>query len=96
MLKLLAITGLMQGAAPVAVQAQQQPPAPAISFDDQPSPAAKDDSKRIICQTEQKIGSRLASKRVCMTAAQWKERELQTRRDLDQLHTNTQPTGGPG
>lgn len=96
MLKLLAITGLLLGAAPAAAQAQQQPPAPAISFDDQPAPKAKDDSKRVICHGEEQIGSRLASKRVCMTAAQWKEREQQTRRDLDQLHTNTQPVGGPG
>lgn len=94
MLKLLVITGLLLGVAPVA--AQTQPPAPAISFDDQPAAATKDDSNRLICRSEEKIGSRLASKRVCMTAAQWKDREQQTRRDLDQLHTNTQPAGGPG
>ena len=43
MLKLLVITGLLLGAAPVA--AQTQPPAPAISFDDQPAAATKEDSK---------------------------------------------------
>jgi hypothetical protein len=94
MVKLLVITGLLLGAAPVV--AQTQPSAPAISFDDQPAAATKEDSKRLICRSEEKIGSRLASKRVCMTAAQWKDREQQTRRDLDQLHTNTQPAGGPG
>jgi len=96
MLKLLALAGLLLGAAPVAAQPPAQQPAPAISFDDQPAAAADKDSKRVICQTEKQIGSRLASKKICMTASQWKEREQQVRGQLDQMHSQPQNAGGPG
>ena len=96
MMKLLACTVLLLSAAPAAAQAQPQPSGPAISFDDQPTAAADKDSKRVICQQEEKIGSRLTSKKVCMTAAQWKEREQRLRNDLDAMHSQTQNAGGPG
>lgn len=96
MLKLLAIAGLLLGAAPVAAQTQAPAPAPSITFDDQGAPAGDKESKRVICQTQKQIGSRLNSKKICMTASQWKEHEQQVRNQLDQMHSQTQNAGGPG
>lgn len=88
MLKAVLAAGLLLTVAP-AVAEPQAPPASG----QQP---AKSDSDRVICQTQEQIGSRLASKRICMTASQWKEHEQQTHQQLDQMHTTVQPSGGPG
>ena len=50
-----------------------QPPAAAIS---QSSEVTK--AERKICKREQATESRLGSKRICLTAAQWKERQGQS------------------
>jgi len=55
-----------------AVPAPQQP-ATAIS---QPVEAQKAEKK--ICKREQSTESRMDSKRICLTAAQWKERQDQS------------------
>ena len=63
----------------------------------QSSQPAQAKPERIICESETEIGSRLATKRVCMTASQWKEHQLRTQGQLDQFHVNTQGKGGsPG
>lgn len=51
---------------------------------------AKPDGKRMICQDEDVIGSRVATKRVCMTADQWR---LQEQDDKNQ--TDMQQRTGP-
>jgi hypothetical protein len=96
MVKLLVFTSILLAAAPLTAQTQSS--ASPISFDDQSAkPAKTDDSKRLICQTEQQVGSRLAAKRVCMTGSQWKDREQQIHNQLDQQHINVEATGGsPG
>ena len=69
MLKLIAAGTLLLFCSPALAQTQpaalQQPTA------SKPKP----DNKRIICEDETEIGSRLATKRVCMTAEQWKQSE---------------------
>lgn len=45
-------------------------PSPAPSPADAPSPAPP--SERKICRTEQETYSRMAAKRICRTAAEWK------------------------
>jgi len=72
--------------------AQNQPPANAAS---QAPRDSKDGENRVICHTEEQIGSRLASKKVCMTAAQWKEHEQQVHDQLDQMHMGTNAAAGP-
>ena len=43
------------------------------------------DPNRVICRTEQRIGSRLKGDRKCLTAAQWAELKRETRVTLDQM-----------
>jgi hypothetical protein len=44
---------------------------------DHPAPPGKDPD-RIVCEREEVLGTRLAGKKVCKTAAEWREeRELQ-------------------
>ena len=81
---------LLSVAAPVAAQ-----DAPAQA-NGQPTAATSQKPERIICETQTQIGSRLASKRICMTASQWKEHQQQVHDQLDQLHQNVESQPGPG
>ncbi|HVU31565.1 MAG TPA: hypothetical protein VHE36_14305 [Sphingomicrobium sp.] len=90
MLKVLLVSGLLLTAAPAVAQTQATPASTA------PQAKSKDDPDRVICQNQEQIGSRIATKRVCMTAAQWKEHDAALRQQLDQQHTTTQNAGGPG
>lgn len=89
MLKFAFLAGSLLSLSPAVAQTQ----APATQ---KAAPAAKDESNRMICETEEQIGSRLAARRVCMTATQWKEHEQSVHQQLDQQHSTVQPTGGPG
>lgn len=44
--------------------------------------AAKNDPNRVVCEKIEQIGSRLATKRICMTVAQWEEKRRLDREDL--------------
>ena len=41
----------------------------------------------VVCEKIEVPGSRLIAKKVCLTRAQWAERKLQERSDLDQMQT---------
>jgi invasion protein IalB len=78
MIARLACAALLFGAAPIAAQT--------TSTGATPAPNSKQkDPNRIICERQQEVGSRLASKRVCMTAVQWEE---QHRRDREAVEEN--------
>ena len=52
---------------------------------------AQNDPGRVICEKVEKIGSRISSKRICMTAVQWAEKRRMDREDLEatqQRHTS--------
>jgi hypothetical protein len=88
--KSLPILLMIAIAAPVGAQtsAPAQPGAPA---------ASKDDPNRIVCEKEEVIGSRLAAKKICLTAAQWQEQKARHREQLEkfqQQNTSTGPGGG--
>jgi hypothetical protein len=59
--------------APSALAAQ----APAASAGQPTKPS--DNPTRIICEKVEQIGTRIGSKRVCMTAAEWAEQRRQNR-----------------
>lgn len=72
----LAVLALLAGAAPVAAQSSSStPPAPN---------STQKDPNRIICERQQEVGSRLASKRVCMTAQQWQEQRQRDREGVEE------------
>jgi hypothetical protein len=54
---------------------------------------ARPDSKRLICEDQSEIGSRLAKKRVCMTAEQWNQHEQETHESLRRGNPGTSPGG---
>lgn len=46
-----------------------------------------DDPNRMICEKQEVLGSRLASKRVCKTAAEWEAEKRQNRQSIDKAQT---------
>jgi Flp pilus assembly protein TadB len=46
-------------------------------------PAKKQDTEKVICRTIDELGSRLASKRVCLTRSQWRQQQEMQRQNLD-------------
>lgn len=63
------LTGFVLVAASSQINAQAPEPQPAQT------PAAKSskDPNRIICRTDDEIGSRIHKRKICMTAAQWRD-----------------------
>ncbi len=51
------------------------------------------DPDRMICKAEEQIGTRLAKKKVCMTAAQWKEQRRLSRMEIDRSQSNRYVSG---
>ncbi len=71
--------GLWMGLAVISVIGLQ---APALS-EPAPAPAAKN-SNEIVCERIEVIGTRLGSKRVCGTRAEWAEKRKLDREAVDQ------------
>jgi hypothetical protein len=46
------------------------------------------DPDRMICKAEEQTGSRLAKKKTCMTAAEWKETRRVQRMEIDRSQAN--------
>lgn len=70
----------------VPAVAQMNPPAnPPAS----PSTGQKPlDPNEMICEKQEVVGSRLATRRVCHTRAQWADLRLQDRQGIDKMQTN--------
>ena len=70
-------------------------PTPALAqivFDDSPPPSApakgakgKSDTEKVICRSQDEIGSRLKTHQVCLTLDQWRTYELDSQRQLGEL-----------
>ena len=60
--------------------------APAIAQADQPKPAK--DPNEVVCEKQKELGSRIATKRVCMTRAQWAQQRLEQRQQLDRAQVS--------
>ena len=84
MLKSAPIIFLLTFAVPVAAQGQTAPGTQAAV------PAKKDPLDRIICRTEEGLGSRLNRKKVCMSARDWKDQADDARGATEKLQQLTQ------
>lgn len=73
---------LLLAAAPAfaASEPAATPPAPEAQ-------AAESDATRMVCRRIEVMGSRLSSKRVCMTAAEWTSRRESDRKSIEQSQT---------
>lgn len=70
------------GTAPVTIAPAPAQAAPALASNAAPAAAAPDRSK-LICETDDETGSRLAKRRTCLTADQWREMRRQERLDVE-------------
>jgi invasion protein IalB len=76
----IAISGavLFAGAAPVAAQTSAlAPPAVAASKTADPN--------QVVCEKQEVTGSRLGTKRVCMTRAEWADLRSQDRQEIEKV-----------
>jgi len=70
-------------------------PAAAQTQPDGQKPAKQTDPNRVICEKVQETGSRLNSRKVCMTAQQWEEQRRRNREDLqDAQQRSLEPNSG--
>ena len=69
--------------------------APASAAPQQAAPAkpATAQAEPLICQKQEVVGSRLASRRVCKTRAEWADMQLQDRQGVErvQVKVGTRP-----
>lgn len=65
---------------------------PAAASAEENKPAK--DPNRIICEKQEVVGSRLATKRVCMTAAEWEIRRREDREAVEKAQTNRRGPDG--
>jgi hypothetical protein len=90
MLKLIyAVTALgvaAGGSVPAFAQAQPVPP---------PSQKQTVDPRldEVVCQKQEVIGSRLGTKRVCKTRAEWADSKLEDRRAIEKIQTERSMPG---
>jgi hypothetical protein len=77
MLKILGV-----GAALIATAALAQAPA-----DTQKPAVSNGDLNQIVCVNQRETGSRVSSRRVCRTRAEWAELEAQTRQNLNRTQS---------
>jgi len=79
--------GLMVGLS-VPAMAQAQTAAPAT----QP-PKAGPNPNEVICQKQEVIGTRLGTKKVCKTRAEWADSRTQDRHELERVQTQKGSAG---
>ena len=72
-------------AAMVSVPVMAEPPRPTAK-----KPPGPND---IVCEKQEVIGSRLVSRRVCMTRAQWEDLRNQDRQEIDRAQTKRGMSG---
>jgi hypothetical protein len=77
----LGIASALMAADPVVV-----PSAPQSTASTQGQ--AQLDPNEVICQKQEVLGSRLGSKRVCLTRLQWAERRSEDRKDLERAQVH--------
>lgn len=78
-----------------AAPALAQPAAPAAA--PVQAPAAKQDPlDKVVCRTEDTLGSRLKRHKVCATLREWKDQEDQNREALERSQRNTDIDNDPG
>ena len=70
-----------------------------VSGQTTPQPAAQakpaDPMSEIVCQKQEVVGSRLATRRVCLTRQQWLEQQSSDRRDVEKSQIPS-AKNGPG
>jgi hypothetical protein len=63
-----------------------------ITFEESPPPAAKSasansDLDKVVCRTEEEIGSRLRAHKVCLTVEQWKRYQDDYKEEIQEIQS---------
>lgn len=66
-------------------------PAAALAAD---KSADKRDPNRMVCEKQAQAGSRLVTKKICMTAAEWQAKRLEDRQALEKAQTQSRGPSG--
>lgn len=87
MVRFAYVTGALMLIAPPAVA--QTVPTQAAQAQEIPS-TDKSDVNRIVCKKEEKIGTRLGAKKVCLTVKEWQDRASADREETGRVQRDTQ------
>ena len=60
---------------------------PAMAGDISGTPAKGRDPNQVVCEKQEVLGSRLGTRKVCMTRSEWAERRRLDRIDIDKAQT---------
>jgi hypothetical protein len=85
MAKLAYLVGIAVLFAPPAI-AQTAPAGQATAKE---SPSSENDLDRIVCRKEERIGSRLGAKKVCLTVKEWQDLAQANREEVERAQLNT-------
>jgi hypothetical protein len=67
--------------------------APAFADPTPPAPKKGQDPNEIICEKQEVVGSRLATRRVCRTRAEWADLRLQDRQEVEKVQVRRGMSG---
>ena len=77
----LAFTGAFAGAVPASISAQTT-----SYVTNNPAPI-KGDPNKIVCEKQEKIGTRLGGEKVCLTVAEWQARKAADRDQMERVQS---------
>lgn len=78
-----AVAAIVGGATAWAVHAQPSPPSEPITVVGEHLAKKAPDPNEVVCEKQHEIGSRIVTKRVCMTRSEWDEQRRLDRQDID-------------
>jgi len=81
-LRIVVLVAATLGASGSLAQAQQN-----TSSSSGTTAAKSIDPNEVVCERQEVIGSRLATKKVCMTRSQWADAKAQDRQDVEKAQT---------
>jgi hypothetical protein len=59
--------------------------APAMADTPRPAPQKAQDLNEVVCEKQEVLGSRLQTRRVCRTRAEWADLRLQDRQEIEKI-----------
>ena len=87
MRKIVITTALLISPAMAFAQAAQQTQQQQQQQQQQAQAQAAEDPNQIVCEKQEVIGSRIATKRVCMTRGQWADQRRNDRMEVEKVQT---------
>jgi hypothetical protein len=80
---------MLRSTAALALLLASSATAQSISYRTNNPAPIKGDPNKIVCEREEKIGTRLGGKKVCLTVAEWQMRQQADRESAERLQAGT-------